>query len=62
MNTMKTDPQAEAKIADETKHEVGCLEWGLEVLLENGATEATAMDQWKAGKTDCYCEQVRQLG
>jgi hypothetical protein len=58
-NTMTTDHETEAQIAEETGHELGCLEWGLEELLEAGITEGEIYAVWieriADGRQACHC-------
>lgn len=65
MNTMTTDHEVEAEIADQAGHELGCLEWGLEELLEAGITEGEAYAVWieriADGRQACHCEDARDL-
>ncbi len=60
-NTMIVDHELEAEIAAEAGHEIGCLEWGLEVLLETGTDEHEAYAKWiqgiESGEAECHCEE-----
>lgn len=66
---MQVDSQTEAEIAEDTGHELGCLEWGLEVLLEwglevlleRGVDELEIYAVWISGGTGCWCREVREM-
>lgn len=59
MQTMTTDRETEIQIADEAGHDLGCLEWGLEELLEAGTDGGEAYAMWiegiENGKVKCHC-------
>jgi hypothetical protein len=63
-NTMTTDHETEAQIAEETGHELGCFEWWMETALEAGADPAEIYALWYqevdngfAGRYGtCHCE------
>lgn len=58
-NTMVPNTEIENEIADQAGHELGCLEWGLEELLEAGITEGEIYAVWIERITDgrqaCHC-------
>ncbi|MET0915748.1 MAG: hypothetical protein ABWY81_06065 [Jiangellaceae bacterium] len=61
MTEMVVDAETEEQLAADTGHELGCLEWGLEVLLEQGVSPLEVNAVWLTGGTGCWCPAVREL-